>query len=244
MKTLLILLGCALCLVLVFLAYVYVFQEKLLYPAPRTVLPNTLPVGIEKVELAHGYGLYLKARTDAPGPLLIFTHGNGETAYFWKDEFEALRQAGIAVLLLEYPGYAGAAGDPNLASIQGGILSAFDNLSKRPEIDAGKVIAYGRSIGSGAATLLAAQRPLVALCLEAPFSSLARLVKEKGYPPFLLKDRYDNEAIVRQLEIPLFLYHGSRDVLIPLSHSETLAEAGKDVTLIVADCGHNDCPRP
>lgn len=244
MKILFVLCGISLSLAVGWMAYIYLNQEKLLYPAPQTPLPDPLPDGIEKIELAHGYALFLKASTDAPGPLMIFTHGNGETAYFWKDEFETLRQAGISVLLVEYPGYAGAQGSPNREAIVGGVLSAFDSMVQRPEVDAGKVIAYGRSIGSGAATLLAAQRPLAALCLEAPFSSLARLVREKGYPPFLLKDRYDNEAIVRTLQIPVFLYHGRRDPLIPIAHSETLAKAGRDVTLVEENCGHNDCPRP
>lgn len=224
----------------------YYGQSRLLYPAPQIILPPHLPIGAEKVALDAGYGLFIAAKNANPtnGPVIIFTHGNGEAAFQWLPAFEPLQQAGISIFLVEYPGYVGATGTPSLASIKKTVISAYDYVITLPQIDPNQVVAYGRSIGGGAATLLANSRPVAALCLESTFSSLATLVSEKGLPNFLLKDRYDNESVIRTLEISVFLYHGKNDALIPISHSQKLNAAASNATLLTASCGHNDCPRP
>ena len=221
-------------------------QRKLLYPAPFVELPENLPSNVEKIDLAEGYGLLVKPKepSDSPRPLLIYTHGNGEVAFLAIELFEELLAQGFAVLLVEYPGYGGAAGHPSYESIRKNILSAYDEMTARPDIDSEFIVAYGRSLGGGAASLLASERRLAALCLESAFSSLSSLVREKGWPSFLLRDKFDNESIVRDLDIPIFLYHGTRDTLIPIAHSESLAAASRNSTFVWANCGHNDCPRP
>ena len=82
------------------------------------------------------------------------------------------------------------------------------------------------------------------LGFESSFSTLTALVREKGYPAFLLKDRYDNLGVVTAGVTPVFVFHGTEDTLIPYHHSEALASAGDHVRLYSARCGHNDCPRP
>lgn len=226
---------------------IYFGQRKLLYPAPAADLPQDLPANVERIELAAGYGLLVKPddRADKrPAPLLIYTHGNAEVAFWSLELFTALLTRGFMVLLVEYPGYGGATGNPGYDSIERTVLSAYDEMVARPDIDSEFVVAYGRSIGGGAASLLASERPLAALCLESTFSSLPLLVRERGWPAFLLRDRFDNAAIVRSLNIPIFLYHGTQDMIVPISHSETLAAASRDATFVRADCRHNDCPRP
>ncbi|MEM9255592.1 MAG: alpha/beta hydrolase [Pseudomonadota bacterium] len=224
----------------------YVGQHRVLYPAPRTALPATLPDHVSRVDLTSGYALLLRASPDPldDQPLIIFTHGNGETAWHWINAFGPLLNEGFAVLLVEYPGYGGAPGQPSLSSIEQTVLSAYDQALLLPGIDAQNVVGYGRSIGGGAIALLASQRPLAGLVLESTFASLPQLIKEKGLPPFLLKDRYDNVGLLRKLALPVLLYHGSEDTLIPLHHSKALEAALPDAQLIVRRCGHNDCERP
>lgn len=245
MKTLLVLLGLAAALAAAGCLLIYLVQGRLLYPAPNLQPPATLPAGVTRLSLEAGYGLLLSPPgTRGKRPLLIFTHGNGETASMWLQAFAPFLARGIAVLLVEYPGYGGAAGRPSLQSIRRTMLSAYDTAAALPDIDARRIVAYGRSVGGGAAALLARERPLAALGLESTFSTMAKLVAEKGMPAFLLRDRYDNVAALAALEIPVFLYHGERDTLIPPAHSRALREAARDAVLVTANCGHNDCPRP
>ncbi len=228
------------------LLLLFVFQRQLIFPIPNGRLPAVLPEGVTTLALAQGHALLMEARTAAAGPqpLLVFAHGNAELAHWSIEPMAYFTERGFHVLLLEYPGYAGSNGKPGRASIEAAALAAFDQAVAMPGIDAGRVVVYGRSIGGGAAALLAAQRDVAALVLESSFTSLTQLVYEKRMPGFLLRDRFDNEEIVAGLQVPVFLYHGTQDTLIPVAHSVQLHAVAPDAVLVTAPCGHNDCPRP
>lgn len=227
------------------LAALYLGQRKLIFPAPYAALPAQLGDGVEVIALPVGMALLaLPSTPTAPAPLLVFSHGNAEVAHWNLDSFQYFRERGIAVLLLEYPGYAGAPGRPSAESIVEAALMAVDRVIAREDIDERRVVAYGRSIGSGAAGRIAAERDVIGVVFESPFTSLSALVAEKGYPSFLLRDEFDNASVLSELEVPVFLYHGTRDSIIPVAHSEKLAAIAPNATLLTADCGHNDCPRP
>ena len=223
----------------------YAFQNKLLYPAPNYPVLEKLPAYAKKITLGDSYGYLLTSENNSakPSPLVIFSHGNGELIDMWVSRFQPLLNNNIAVLLVEYPGYGVADGETSLVTINETMLNAYDTVSTLPYIDENKIIAYGRSIGGGAAALLAKQRPLMALALESTFSDLPSLVAEKFPLSFLLKDRYNNTEIVAALNIPIFIYHGVKDQIIPFSHAKILKKAAKMSTFYSEVCGHNDCPR-
>ncbi|WP_395338540.1 alpha/beta hydrolase [Ningiella sp. W23] len=235
-------------LLLLLVAILYIFQQKLLYPAPAFPVTKALPPNTSKIDLKLSYAYLLRPsgalahEKDVAHPLIIFTHGNGELADFWLNQFDLVLASGIAVLLVEYTCYGDAKGSPNIKSITDTVVEAYDKVVELPFIDESFIIPYGRSIGGGAAAILAFNRPVAALGLESTFSSLPKLVSEKSIPSILLKDRYNNEAIVQSLDIPIFIYHGTKDTLIPFSHAQTLNAASKHATFISERCGHNDCP--
>ena len=110
-------------------------------------------------------------------------------------------------------------------------------------LDPGRIVAYGRSIGGGAACQLAARRPVSALILESSFTSVRPFARGFGAPGFLVRDPFDNLAAVREWRGPLLLLHGGRDDIIPPGHSKALAAAAPQAELHLLPCGHNDCPR-
>ncbi|MEM9217873.1 MAG: alpha/beta hydrolase [Cyanobacteria bacterium P01_F01_bin.150] len=231
-------------------ALLFLLQRRLLYPGPYLPIskrPGPLPDTVEKFEYDQGYGLFINAAAHLQDqrPLLIYVHGNAETALLWSGAFDPIVNAGISVLLLEYPGYAGAKGKPSYQSIKAAVLESYDHIVTRSDVDASAIVAYGRSMGGGAVSLLADHRPLAALCLECTFASLRQLVAEKRIPGFLLRDRYENAKILARLKIPTFIYHGSDDTLIPIRHSHQLKAAAADnATCVTGSFGHNNCPRP
>lgn len=223
----------------------YAAQRKMIFPAPPGPIPQVLEAGVEHVPLDAGHAfLALPTESTTRAPLMVFTHGNAELAHWSLESFRYFRDRGIAVLLVEYPGYGGTPGSPSSDSIGRAVVDALDRVTDRPDIDPGRVVAYGRSIGTGAACLLAAQRQVAALVLESPFVTLKLLAEDLGYPGFLLKDRFDNARVVASLDAPILLYHGTRDEIIPYHHSERLREMSTRASLLSAECGHNDCPRP
>lgn len=231
--------------ILFFIAALYFGQRKLIFPAPGDDLPASLASDVQIIVLSQGRALLAAPTTsNAISPLIVFAHGNAEVAHWSIDEFQYLRALGYAILLLEYPGYAGTEGSPSADSIQAASLEAINQVMAREDIDPNRIIVYGRSIGTGVACQIATAIDVAALVLESPFSSLKRLVAEKGFPSLLLRDQFDNASVVAKLKIPVFIYHGTDDNIIPIHHSEQLASAAKNVVFHQAKCGHNDCPRP
>ena len=218
-------------------------QRPMLFPRHMAFSPPTRGPA-EPTTWAEGSGLLLVPDSARPAPLFIFFHGNAETAGNWVDEFEAMRRDGWATLLVEYPGYAGTPGTPSETSIIRAANGAFDWATRDRRIDSSRIVAWGRSLGSGPAARLAADRPVSALILESGFTGVAPLAALFLVPRFLVRDPFDNLAALRRYHGPLLVIHGVHDEVIPFAHGEALAAAVPGATFITVECGHNDCPRP
>jgi fermentation-respiration switch protein FrsA (DUF1100 family) len=227
----------------------FFMQRSLLFPAPLVAGAPARPADAEQVWLATAGGrveawlLPATEPTSAASPLIVFSHGNGELIDFWPAEFDEPRSWGAAVLLVEYPGYGRSSGHPSEASLAQTMLAAYDWARSRPDVDASRIVAYGRSFGGGAACLLAARRPVAALVLESAFTSVRPFARHFGAPAFLVRDPFDNLAVIRTYRGPVLLLHGSHDDIVAPSHSQALAAAAPRAELHLLSCGHNDCPR-
>ena len=230
-------------------ALLFFTQRTLMFPAPLLAGAPPRPTDAQVVWLRTADGdveawfLPPAARSGGPAPLLLFTHGNGELIDYWPSAFDEPRGWGMAVLLVEYPGYGRSAGRPTQRSITDAILAADDWARAQPSIDASRIIPYGRSLGGGAAGVLAAERAVPALILESAFTSARAFARQFGAPGFLVRDPFDTLAVVSRFEGPVLVLHGEHDEIIPSDHGRALAAASPQATLRLLPCGHNDCPR-
>jgi fermentation-respiration switch protein FrsA (DUF1100 family) len=231
-------------------ALLFFAQRSMLFPAPPAAGAPQRPAFAQQIWLTTSFGkveawfLPPLGTQGQPSPLLVFTHGNGELIDYWPEEFEEPRQAGIAVLLLEYPGYGRSDGFPSEASITEAALAAYDWAQQQPHIDKTRIIPYGRSLGGGAAAIVATKRAVPALILESSFSSVAEFASGFGAPRFLVRDPFDSVAALKTFKGPILILHGDRDDIVPPHHARALAAASNRATLKFLPCGHNDCPRP
>jgi fermentation-respiration switch protein FrsA (DUF1100 family) len=124
------------------------------------------------------------------------------------------------------------------------MTAAYDYLAARPDVDPGRIVAYGRSVGGGAAGSLVRQRSVAALVLESSFTSVRRLARRHLLFGPLVRDPFDTLGAVGNFDGPVLVIHGRDDRLIPPAHGRTLAERAPRGELVWLDCGHNDCPRP
>jgi uncharacterized protein len=230
------------------LAAVWRMQRSVLFPAPAP-RPLAAGRGVEPVVIdgsADGYQALLLPldMAQARSPVVIFAHGNGELAADWIEEFEPMRDWGWSVVLLEYPGYGGSPGTPSESSIREAALAVFDWAAADPRFDAARIVAYGRSIGGGAAVQIATARPVAALILESAFTSTRPLAARYGVPGWLVRDVFDSLEALAGYRGPLLVIHGSDDQLIPVAEGQALAAAVPSAEFHALRCGHNDCPRP
>ena len=228
----------------------FIGQRAIVFPAPPVAGAPARPHDAQAIWLETSAGpveaWYLRPLRTAggPAPLLVFTHGNAELIDHWPAEFHLPRRWGMAVLLVEYPGYGRSQGQPTQASVTSAVLAAYDWARGQGDIDTDRVIAYGRSLGGAAATALAGARPVAALILESTFSRAQDLARQFGAPGFLVRDRFDNLEGVHRLKAPLLILHGTQDRIVPVAHAQALHAAQPVSELVLMPCGHNDCPRP
>ena len=122
-------------LLVVYWAALFFWQRTLLFPAPPLAGAPARPGDAEAVWLATTAGRveawYLPplVSVDAPAPLLLFTHGNGELIDYWPSDFEEPRRLGVAVLLVEYPGYGRSGGAPSQRSVTATVLNTYFDTS-------------------------------------------------------------------------------------------------------------------
>lgn len=230
--------------------FVFAMQRSMMFPGasmPAAVADETDPPrGVESVRIPFSGGTaeawFLPARGSSPSPAIIFAHGNAEFIDHGLADARALAALGASVLLVEYPGYGRSDGEPSRASISEVFLGAYDGLTARPDVDRQRIAGFGRSLGAGVIGDLSRQRPLRTLVFQSPFTSVAHFARRFLLPGFLVRDGFDNVAALRQFDGPVLLLHGEHDAIIPIAHSERLAEIAPDAELVRLACGHNDCP--
>lgn len=232
-------------------ALLFLGQRAILYPGRVIRVPSQPPAtaGMERLWLETGSG-----RTEAwflPGtghhperrqPLLIFFHGNGEVIDFLPEQLAGARALGMGVLLVEYPGFGRSEGKPNEADITATAVAAFNAAARRHDVDPSRIVAFGRSLGGGAACALARRQPVRAVILQSPFTSIRSFAHQFLLPDFLIRDPFDNLAAVREYAGPLLVFHGRSDDIIPQRHGRELARVARSARFIDLPCAHNDCP--
>ena len=230
----------------------FLLQRQILFP--RNQIPQPLPAeepiaGLEKFWLDTDSGkveAWFLAPVDppakTPAPAVIFGHGNGELIDFWPAELREFTRLGVALMLVEYPGYGRSAGNPSEESITQTFVAAYDWLTLRQDVDSSRIIFFGRSLGGGAVCALARHKPSAALILMSTFSSAKSFAKKFLVPSFMVRDPFDNLAVVKNYPHPVLIIHGKHDTIIPFSHGKALHKAAKQAALIAYDAGHNDCP--
>jgi fermentation-respiration switch protein FrsA (DUF1100 family) len=232
----------------------WVMQERLLfYPRPLGPPPSP-PAGwsLEKVKLTARDGTVLAGVLVKPPvprpPLVIYYGGNAEEPTGYAGEV-AKTYGERAVLLMNYRGYGASEGKPGERALVSDALEIFDWASKRGDIDAARIALHGRSLGTGVAVQVAAERPASCVILTSPFDS-AREVAKKLYPwlpvGLLMRHPFDSLAIAPRVKAPALVLMGDADTLIPPSHSEALASAwgGKAERVVMKGFGHGDLSMP
>jgi hypothetical protein len=244
----------------VYAAVVFFAQRALLYPGTgRVAAEDAAPrgPGFERhwIEVAGGrveawwLGALPAGGVDAAPsvpaerrPAFLWFHGNGELIEDWPDLVQGVRERGVGVLLVEFPGYGRSSGRPTEASITEAAVAAYDLLAARSDVDPGRILAFGRSLGGAAACAVAARRPVAALVLHSTFTSVRPFAKHYFVPGLLVRDVFDNRRVVAAYDGPVLVLHGRHDDVVPYSHGVELARVAKNAKLVTYETAHNDFP--
>lgn len=201
------------------------------------------PPGVERLWLDVSFGRVEAWLLDAGvgTPVALFAHGNGERIEDWKVPMELVREGGVSVLLVEYPGYGRSDGRPSREAIAEVFEAAFDHVVDRRPPDV-PIVAIGRSLGGGAVADLALGRPVDGLVLMSTLSSATEVAwRSFRVPSWLVRDRFDVRSAVAAYDGPVLLMHGIRDEVLPFANATRIAAVRPGLEVVPMACGHNDC---
>jgi pimeloyl-ACP methyl ester carboxylesterase len=183
--------GAALAAYVALCALLYLQQRRLIYyPQFTRVNAAQTDFALARRDVVLRGWVVNPGRRDA----VLYFGGNAESVEENRESFTRALPS-HTVYLVAYRGYGASDGEPTEADLLADALALHDDIAKRHP--GGRIAVVGRSLGSGVATWVAAERKVSALVLVTPFDSLAA-VAQAHYPVFpvrlLLHDRYTPAA--------------------------------------------------
>lgn len=209
-----------------------------------------VPEGGQRLELRSAAGerieaLFCPALEDpAAAPTVIWFYGNAQCIAHALQQVDLLRRCGANVLIADYLGYGLSEGRPSEAGCYQTALALYEHAMSREDIDRGKLVAGGWSLGAAVAIDLASRKQMVGLMTFSAYTSKRELAKRQfpGVPSEAIEHPFLSEDKIRTVTCPTLIVHGRRDTLVPFAMSEALRQVARGtVTYLPIDrAGHND----
>ncbi len=213
------------------------------------------PVGGERLHLRAPTGERIEAlfcpasgelgAQAARRPTVIYFYGNAQCVATALSQVEMLRDCGANVLVADYLGFGLSEGTPSESNCYATALALYDHAMSRKDIDHGKLVASGWSLGAAVAIDLANRRQVAGLITFSAYTSKRDLARRQfpEVPPSAIEHPFLSLDKIRSVKCPTLIVHGRRDTLVPFAMSAQLRDAagGKPLTYLpIADAGHND----
>ncbi len=180
-----------------------------------------------------------------PNGLILYFHGNTRSIKGWAKYAKDFYRYNYDVILADYRGFGKSTGKRSEKEMLKDMQFVYEMLlAKYPE---SHLLVYGRSIGSGFATKIAADNNPRYLILDSPYYSFIRVAER--YAPllphrWLLRYKLRTDQWITKVKCHTYIIHGTKDRLIPIKHSEQLQKINPHtITLIrIHGGGHNNLP--
>ncbi|MFY7867672.1 alpha/beta hydrolase [Roseateles sp.] len=172
---------------------------------------------------------------DPQAPTLLYLHGTLRSLYGNLPKIEAVRDAGFAVLAVDYRGWGDSSPIiPDEASIDADAARAWAELVKR-QPDASKRVIFGHSMGGAVAVSLASQLrrgvDYGGLVLESTFTRMPDVAASAGtlgrIGAAITSLRFESIDKIARVDAPTLILHGDADKLVPVDLGRRLRDAAR-----------------
>ncbi|MDX9751635.1 MAG: alpha/beta hydrolase [Flavobacteriales bacterium] len=221
MVVVLVLLAVLLAGYVVLCLFYHIFQERFIFVRFRMARKSRFRFRhafeerwIEGADGAPLHALYFPCHR--PRGVVLYLHGNTGGLRRWGKLAPRFTALGYDVLMPDPRGYGKSRGKIGEKALHDDAARWYRSLLDRwQEKD---IVLYGRSLGSGLATPLAARFDPRMLLLETPFANLLDVAR--FYLPILpyrllLKYRFRNDRAIVRVKCPVYVFHGQRDNIVP-----------------------------
>jgi len=213
----------------------YIFQRNLLYhPGENNYFGDQLTVEIEKVKIKTQDNIDLLSWYHKKNlnnyKTILFLHGNAGSLENRIHKINHFKDMNINFLLVSWRGFSGNKGKPTEKGLYEDARSAVAWL-KSKGVNEKNIVIYGESLGTGIATEIAQNKNFAGIILESPFTSMIDAGKTKySYLPvrFLLKDKYESNKKIKNINSPILIMHGKVDNIVPFYMGEKMYELANE----------------
>ena len=237
----------------------FAFQDQLLFQPSSRLLATpdeagmpyeTFHLDTEDGETLHGWWIPAPnvSRETSPGAstehTLLFFHGNAGNISGRLESVQQFHQLGLNVLIVDYRGYGQSTGSPSEEGIYRDAEACWRYLTETKGLASQEIIVFGRSMGGGAATWLAAREKPGAVILESVFTNVPDVgAHHYSFLPVraLATNQFDNESRVGQIGAPKLFIHSRGDRVVPFELGRQVYEAAAEPKqFLEIEGGHND----
>mgnify|MGYP001158765152 FL=1 len=220
---------------LIMLIYLYINQRNLMYhPNENNYIGDKISVHIEKVKINTSdnidlLGWFHKKDLERYKTILFF-HGNAGTLENRIHKLNHFSKMKVNFLIIAWRGFNGNKGKPSENGLYEDGKSALNWLFKKG-VKEENIVVYGESLGTGVATHLSQKKNFAGIILETPFTSMTDAAK--AFYPYipvglLLKDKFNNEEKIRNINAPVLIMHGEADQIVPFNMGKKMYEIANE----------------
>jgi len=211
--------------------FVYSSQRNLLYhPKENNYYGDELLVDISRVKIKTKDNIDLISWYHNKNPInyktILFLHGNAGSLENRIHKINHFKDMKVNFLIIAWRGFSGNKGKPTEKGLYEDARSAVAWL-KSKNIKERNIIIYGESLGTAVAVEIAQNRNFAGIILESPFTSMTDAGKNK-YPflpiKLLLKDKYESDKKIKNINIPILIMHGKVDKIVPFNMGRKMYE--------------------
>lgn len=214
--------------------------------------PNDVNLEYEDVRIQTSDGLVLqgwfisgKVETGSNVTWLWF-HGNGGNLGHRIEELAlAHHRTEANIFIFDYRGYGESEGAPSEKGTYLDSHAVMEYLSSWSDVDPGRIVYLGHSLGAAVAVELALTQPPMAMVLVSPFASVRDMANlTLPFPPigWLVRNHYDSISRIQQLDVPVLVLHGDQDETVPIDQGRKLYRAANQPKRfqVLEGAAHND----
>jgi len=240
-------------------ALAFAFQDQLLFQPSSRLLATpddagmsyeTVRLDTEDGETIHGWWIPAsdvsrETRSGASAAhTLLFFHGNAGNISGRLESVQQFHRLGLNVLIVDYRGYGQSTGSPSEEGIYRDAEACWDYLTETQGFASQEIVVFGRSMGGGPATWLAAREQPGAVLLESVFTNVPDVgAHHYSFLPVraLATNQFDNESRVGQIDAPKLFIHSRGDRVVPFELGRQVYEAAAEPKqFLEIEGGHND----
>ena len=175
--------------------------------------------------------------------LVLYFHGNSQNINHYALYADNFTKMGYDVWMPDYPGFGKSTGELTEKKLYSDAGLIY--LLARNTASADSIIIYGKSFGTGIAAQLASEKRCRMLILETPYYSIPALISTYApiYPTASMSHfKLPTAEYVKRVPVPVIIFHGTDDGVIPYTSSYRLTEVLKatDHFITIKNGNHNN----